>query len=81
MKVEPLFFDSKLEIDITMLIRFRDFISHHYEKMDSEIVFDICKNEVSLLKQKVSLFLITNADAENVWEIKVKATTLKKTAH
>src|SRR4051812_12137583 len=39
-KISPSFFDN-LEIDIEPIIRFRDFISHHYEKTDYEIVYDI----------------------------------------
>lgn len=27
----------------------RDFISHHYFDLDSEVIFDICKNEISKL--------------------------------
>jgi uncharacterized protein with HEPN domain len=30
------------EIEWSKIIRFRDFISHHYEMLDYEIVFEIC---------------------------------------
>jgi len=33
------------------IIQFRDFISHHYELLDYEIVFDICKVHLPLLKE------------------------------
>jgi uncharacterized protein with HEPN domain len=31
------------EIEWDKIIRFRDFISHHYEMLDYEIVYEICK--------------------------------------
>ena len=31
------------EIEWNKIIRFRDFISHHYEMLDYEIVYEICK--------------------------------------
>ena len=30
-------------------LRTVDFISHHYEKLDVDIVFDICQNDIPLL--------------------------------
>jgi len=35
------------------IIRFRDFISHHYDKADHEILFDLCKNDLPDLKDKI----------------------------
>ncbi len=35
------------------IIKTRDFISHHYVDIDAETVFDICSNELEVLKQKV----------------------------
>lgn len=35
----------------TPMIRFRNFIVHRYEKIDSEIVFDILKNKLHLFEQ------------------------------
>jgi uncharacterized protein with HEPN domain len=40
-------------IDWDRIIQFRDFISHHYEKLDYEIVFDICKNDLPKLKEVI----------------------------
>lgn len=56
-KEMPDFFQQYLQIDSEPIIRFRDFISHHYEKTDYEIIFDICKNHIPDLKNKVSFFL------------------------
>lgn len=38
------------EIDWVRIIRFRDFISHHYEELDFEVIFGICKFEFDRLK-------------------------------
>ncbi|MDP2159913.1 MAG: DUF86 domain-containing protein [Flavobacterium sp.] len=38
------------EIQWDKIIRFRDFISHHYEMLDYEIVFEICENNIPLLE-------------------------------
>ena len=54
------FFDSNLSFDTNNIIRFRDFISHHYEKLDMNIIFEICKNDISDLKQKIQTFLSNN---------------------
>ena len=59
-KLEPDFFDKILSFDTNNIIRFRDFISHHYEKLDTEIVFEICKNDIPDLKQRIQTFLSNN---------------------
>jgi len=41
------------QIEWEKIVRFRDFISHHYEKLDYEIVFDICENDIPKLKQVI----------------------------
>jgi uncharacterized protein with HEPN domain len=52
-KIDETFFPEKLSYDTNIVIRFRDFISHHYEKLDTEIVFDICENDIPSLKKKL----------------------------
>lgn len=32
------------------IMRLRDIVSHHYEKVDHEIIFDICKNHLPQLE-------------------------------
>ena len=44
-------------IDPYPIIRFRDFISHHYDKADHEVLFDLCKNDLPDLKAKISQIL------------------------
>ena len=35
------------------IIKFREVISHHYIDIDSEVVFEICHDELSDLKEKI----------------------------
>ncbi len=48
----PDYFPSR-DIDPNPIIRFRDFISHHYDAADYELVFDICTHHLPRLKQKL----------------------------
>ena len=41
------------EIEWNKIMRLRDIVSHHYEKVDHEIIFDICKNHIPRLKSTV----------------------------
>ncbi len=50
-------FPEKLNLDPDPIIRFRDFISHHYEKTDYEIIFDIIRTNMPELELKITLFL------------------------
>jgi len=59
-KLQPEFFTSGLLFDTNNIIRFRDFISHHYEKLDTDIVFEICKNDIPVLKEKIQTLLSNN---------------------
>ncbi len=52
-KEEENFFESKLKLDPDPIIRFRDFISHHYEKTDYEIIFDICTHHILIMKKQI----------------------------
>lgn len=62
-KTDPDFFSEIVLFDTNIIIRFRDFISHHYEKLDVDIVFDICQNDIPLLKQKIQTFLSNNNES------------------
>ena len=39
--------------EINNLIRFRDYVSHHYEQLEHEVIFDICKYKLPGLKNKI----------------------------
>ena len=38
------------EIEWDKIARFRDLVSHHYEHVDHEIVYDICQNHIPRLR-------------------------------
>jgi uncharacterized protein with HEPN domain len=48
-KIDPDFFQTYREIDWEKIAKFRDFVSHHYENIDHEIVYDICKVHIPQL--------------------------------
>lgn len=45
------------DIEWDKIIMFRDFISHHYEKLDYEVIFDICENDVPQLIEAIKIEL------------------------
>lgn len=51
--VQPGFVEQKLSVDVDNIIRFRDIISHHYEKLDTEVIHHIIINHVPELKEAV----------------------------
>ena len=50
-KINPSILDRYAEIEWNKISRLRDLVSHHYEEVDHEIVYDICKNHMPKLKQ------------------------------
>lgn len=55
---KPELFNSYPEINWKNIIRFRDFISHHYDMLDYEIVFEICKNNLPQIESVIIKELI-----------------------
>ena len=51
---------KEITFDTSNIIQFRDSISPRYERSDTEIVFEICKNDIPDLKQKIQTFLSNN---------------------
>ena len=47
------------EIEWEKIMRLRDIISHHYEMIDHEIIFDICTNHIPKLKATVQKIIDT----------------------
>ena len=52
-KIDVLLLKRYPEIEWSKIMKLRDIISHHYERMDHEIIFDICKNHIPILKETV----------------------------
>ena len=53
-KRDPAFLATYPEIHWDKMARFRDLVSHHYENVDHEIVYDICKNHIPQLSIALS---------------------------
>ena len=52
-KVDNSILENYPEIEWNKIMKLRDIVSHHYEKVDHEIIFDICKNHVPRLKSTI----------------------------
>jgi uncharacterized protein with HEPN domain len=52
-KIEPSLLEQYPEIEWDKIIKLREIISHHYEMVDHEIIFDICKNHIPILKSTI----------------------------
>lgn len=46
--------------EIDEVIRFRDYVSHHYEQLEHEIIFDICAFKILELKNCINLVIKNN---------------------
>ena len=56
-KFDNKFFESYPKTDWSKIINFRDFISHHYDMVNHEIIFDICKEHIPKLKIEIERIL------------------------
>jgi uncharacterized protein with HEPN domain len=52
-KTNLLFLQRYTEVEWDKIARFRDLVSHHYEHVDHEIVFDICKVHIPKLSEMI----------------------------
>jgi len=52
-KMDKTLLENYPEIEWDKIMRLRDIVSHHYEKVDHEIIFDICKNHIPRLKSTI----------------------------
>jgi len=52
-KIESSLLEKYPEIEWDKIIKLREIISHHYEMVDHEIIFDICKNHIPILKSTI----------------------------
>jgi uncharacterized protein with HEPN domain len=55
------------EIEWNKIMRLRDIVSHHYEKVDHEIIFDICKNHIPRLKSTIYV-IIEKENSQNFYK-------------
>jgi uncharacterized protein with HEPN domain len=52
-KADGLLFTKYPDIEWKKIMKLRDIISHHYDIIDHEIIFDICRNHIPQLKVTV----------------------------
>lgn len=53
-KIENDFLWKYPQVDWSNIMKLRDIVSHHYEKIDHEIIFDICQNHLQELKDTIA---------------------------
>jgi uncharacterized protein with HEPN domain len=56
-KENSAFLKKHKEINWENIMRLRDIVSHHYEKIDHEIIFDICANHLPKLRKAIQKML------------------------
>jgi len=54
------------EVDWNKIARFRDLVSHHYEHVDHEIVYDICDAHIPKLGEVVQRMRTALSETENI---------------
>ena len=52
-KMHPKLLNNYPDVEWPNIMKLRDIISHHYEQIDHEIIFDICRNHIPLLKEMI----------------------------
>jgi uncharacterized protein with HEPN domain len=56
-KIDPSMLQKYAQIEWPKIMKLRDVISHHYDHVDHEIIFDICKNNIPPLKEAIQQIL------------------------
>jgi len=56
------------EIEWEKIARFRDLVSHHYEHVDHEIVYDICQNHIPKLRDIIEKMIKEVSEMEGLKE-------------
>ncbi|MBT7259862.1 MAG: DUF86 domain-containing protein [Desulfobacula sp.] len=56
-KINNSFLDNYKEITWDKIMRLRDIVSHHYEQVDHEIIYDICKNHLPKLRKTIQIMI------------------------
>ena len=52
-KMAPFYLSDYAEVEWKKIAKFRDLVSHHYEKVDHEIVYDICMRHIQRLNDTI----------------------------
>ena len=56
-KIDPAIWERYPQIEWPNIMKLRDIISHHYNHVDHEIIYDICQNNMPALKKAVQQML------------------------
>jgi uncharacterized protein with HEPN domain len=56
-KLDAAFLRRYSRIEWNKIARFRDLVSHHYDNIDHEIVYDICRAHIPVLKDTLKKML------------------------
>ncbi|MCG6142673.1 DUF86 domain-containing protein [Leptospira mtsangambouensis] len=56
-KLDSQFLNKFPDIEWEKIMKMRDVISHHYEGLDHEIIFNICKNKIPELRISIESIL------------------------
>ena len=66
-KIDKSLLENYPEIEWDKVMRLRDIVSHHYEKVDHEIIFDVCKNHIPRLKSTIYV-IIEKENSQNFYK-------------
>jgi uncharacterized protein with HEPN domain len=64
-KIDKTLLEHYPEIEWDKIMRLRDIVSHHYEKVDHEIIFDICSHHIPRLSSTIHK-IIDKESSENL---------------
>ena len=67
-KTDISFLHPHAEIEWDKIARFRDLVSHHYEHVDHEIVYDICQNHIPRLRDVIEKMIKELSEMEGLQE-------------
>jgi len=67
-KTDISFLHPHVEIEWDKIARFRDLVSHHYEHVDHEIVYDICQNHIPRLREVIGKIIKELSEIEGLQE-------------
>jgi len=60
------FLNRYAQIEWDKIARFRDLVSHHYDHVDHEIVYDICQNYIPKLRQIIEITIKDLSAVESI---------------
>ncbi|MDZ7699471.1 MAG: DUF86 domain-containing protein [Deltaproteobacteria bacterium] len=64
----PSLLDRHTGIEWNKIARFRDLVSHHYEHVDHEIIYDICQNHIPKLRDIIERMIKEVSEMEGLKE-------------